>query len=111
MTATRCFTSAALRAHEEVPAEAAAWLPRSIVVEYEGGEPVCGVWRSVDGRRRVCWYASAVTPAVIAAHAERYGNEAFWVIDRSARAARSGARGERVRRGGAGAGDEDADVR
>ena len=83
MTATRYFTSAALRPHEEVPAEVVAWLPRSIAVEYEGDQPVSGVWRSVHGWQRVCWYARAVTPAVIEAHAARHGSVPFWVIDRA----------------------------
>ncbi|MBL8622263.1 MAG: hypothetical protein JNK64_13200 [Myxococcales bacterium] len=83
-SAVRFFTSAALRKREEVPGEAVDWLPRSITVEYDGDQPVTGVWRSRRGARRVCWYAEQVTPALIAAHQERYGDEPFWVIDRSA---------------------------
>ena len=83
-TSVRFFTSAALRKREEVPGEAVDWLPRSITVEYDGDQPVTGVWRSRRGARRVCWYAAEVTPALVAAHDERYGDEPFWVIDRSA---------------------------
>ena len=83
-TTVRFFTSAALRKREEVPGEAVDWLPRSITVEYDGDQPVTGVWRSRRGARRVCWYAAQVTPALIAAHEERYGDEPFWVIDRAA---------------------------
>ncbi len=79
----RFFTSAALRVQEEVPGEVVAWLPQSITVEYDGEVPTCGVWRALDGRRRACWYASEVTPELVAAHEERYGDEAFWVIDRA----------------------------
>ncbi len=81
-TTVRFFTSAALRRREEVPGEAVDWLPRSITVEYDNNQPVTGVWRSRRGARRVCWYAEQVTPAMIAAHEERYGDEPFWVIDR-----------------------------
>jgi hypothetical protein len=82
-TTVRFFTSAALRRREEVPGEAVDWLPRSITVEYDNNQPVTGVWRSRRGARRVCWYAEQVTPALIAAHEERYGDEPFWVIDRA----------------------------
>lgn len=84
----RFFTSAALRPHEEIDGEVVQWLPRSITVEFDGDQPVTGVWRSDAGDRRVCWYAAAPGPALVAAHAERYGDEPFWIVDRSALAAR-----------------------
>ena len=57
-TTVRFFTSAALRKREEVPGEAVDWLPRSITVEYDGDQPVTGVWRSRRGARRVCCKSS-----------------------------------------------------
>lgn len=79
----RFFTSAALRAAEEIPGETTPWIPRWIGVEFEGERPVTGVWRSARGARRVCWYAAAVSSELVAAHDERYGDEPFWVVDRS----------------------------
>jgi hypothetical protein len=80
-TAVRFFTSASLRPHEEVPGEIVEWLPRAITVEFAGNRPINGVWRSAKGARRVCWYSSEVSDQLRAMHAERYGDEAFWVID------------------------------
>ena len=79
----RFFTSAALRPHEEVDGEVVQWLPRSITVEFVGDRPVTGVWRSDDGDRRVCWYGTEPSAALLAAHEERYGDEPFWIVDRS----------------------------
>jgi hypothetical protein len=88
MSTVRFFTSAALRKLEEIAGEAVEYVPRSITVEYDGVEPRCGVWRADGGQRRVCWYASDVSAALIAAHQERYDDEPFWVIDLSGSRAR-----------------------
>jgi hypothetical protein len=82
-TSVRFFTSASLRPHEEVPGEVVEWLPRAITVEFAGDRPVAGVWRSIKGERRVCWYSNEVSDQLRSSHAERYGDEAFWVIDRA----------------------------
>ena len=79
----RFFTSASLRPIEEIPGETTQWLPRWIAVEFDGERPLTGVWRSAHGARRVCWYAPEVSPELVAAHDERYGDEPFWVIDLS----------------------------
>ncbi len=81
-TATvRFFTSAALRPEEEVPGEISQWLPRWISVEYEGSRPVCGVWQSAEGQRRICWYAREHSTEIARSHLERYGEEPFWILD------------------------------
>jgi hypothetical protein len=87
-SSVRFFTSATLRPQEEVPGEVVGWLPTFIAVEYEGGRPVTGVWKSVTGGRRVCWYAAGPTADLVEAHAERYEAEPFWIVDRSETASR-----------------------
>lgn len=82
-SSVRFFTSAALRPHEEVAGEMVHWLPRWITVEYTGKRPVCGVWQSAKGQRRVCWYARKPGEELVRAHLERYGDEPFWIIDLS----------------------------
>lgn len=84
----RFFTSATLRTQEEVPGEVVGWLPSFIAVQYEGARPVTGVWRSVTGGRRVCWYAPESTADLFEAHSERYENEPFWIVDRTEAASR-----------------------
>ncbi|KAB2906921.1 MAG: hypothetical protein F9K40_05705 [Kofleriaceae bacterium] len=80
-TTVRFFTSAALRPHEEVAGEVSQWLPRWIAVEHAGSRPVCGVWQSAKGLRRICWYAREHSSELVQAHLERYGDEPFWIID------------------------------
>ncbi len=82
-TTVRFFTSAALRPYEEVTGEIIHWLPRWATVEFEGSRPVTGVWHSVRGRRRICWYTAEHTAALVGEHLERYGDEPFWIVDLS----------------------------
>jgi hypothetical protein len=78
----RFFTTLCLRAGEEVDGSLVPHLPHAATVELENGEPLTAVWQSARGERRVCWYGRDPR-AVAAQHAERYGDEPFWLVDRS----------------------------
>jgi|JI10StandDraft_1071094.scaffolds.fasta_scaffold55710_3 hypothetical protein len=81
MTAVRFFTSAALRPQEEVDGETVRWLPAWCVVEYEDGRPLVGTWQSKADTRRICWYRTADRRSDShALHAERFGDEPYWVV-------------------------------
>lgn len=79
----RFFTSASMRPIEEIAGEVVQWLPRWITVEFEGTRPVTGVWQSAKGRRRICWYAEEYSAELACAHVDRYGDEPFWIVDRT----------------------------
>jgi hypothetical protein len=84
MSQIRYFTSLLLRPDEEVDASVVPWLSRWATVEFDGDEPVTAVWQTSHGDRRVCWYGDGNAADYVKAHAQRHGQEPFWIVSREA---------------------------